>query len=155
MTNNYVASLEKEVKEQRGQAAEAEDLRRKLQDRDSRIQTLEKDLDTTSSNADKAQAEIKTLQAKLTAARNAAASLDNAKQSTNSAARNGGPRVHSATANAEASQAAQIALLKEDLYSDLTGLIIRDVKMRENDDVYDCIQTGVNGSKFFVVSICV
>lgn len=49
-----------------------------------------------------------------------------------------------AAANAEATQMAQ---LKEELYSDLTGLIIRDVKNRESDHLYDCIQTGVNGSK--------
>ena len=49
--------------------------------------------------------------------------------------------------SAEAAQAAQIAQLKENLYSDLTGLIIRDVKREDGDDVYDCIQTGRNGSK--------
>jgi hypothetical protein len=43
----------------------------------------------------------------------------------------------------------QIRQLKEDLYSDLTGLIIRGVKKgEEGEDVYDCIQTGRNGSMF-------
>lgn len=51
-------------------------------------------------------------------------------------------------ANAEAIQAAQLAQLKEDLYGDMTGLIIRSVKEREADHLYDCIQTGVNGSKY-------
>ena len=37
--------------------------------------------------------------------------------------------------------------LKEDLYSDLTGLMIRGVKRSPEEDVYDCIQTGRNGSK--------
>ena len=49
--------------------------------------------------------------------------------------------------SAEAAQAAQASLLKEDLYSDLTGLILRGVERREESDVYDCIQTGRNGSK--------
>lgn len=49
--------------------------------------------------------------------------------------------------SAEAAQAAQVALLKEDLYSDLTGLILRGVERREESDIYDCIQTGRNGSK--------
>lgn len=49
--------------------------------------------------------------------------------------------------SAEAAQAAQIALLKEDLYSDLTGLILRGVERGDESDVYDCIQTGRNGSK--------
>jgi Chromosome segregation protein Csm1/Pcs1 len=38
--------------------------------------------------------------------------------------------------------------LKEDMYSDLTGLIIRGVKRTEGGDAYDCIQTGRNGSKY-------
>ena len=49
--------------------------------------------------------------------------------------------------SAEAAQAAQVALLKEDLYSDLTGLILRGVERTEESDIYDCIQTGRNGSK--------
>jgi hypothetical protein len=53
-----------------------------------------------------------------------------------------------ASANTEAAQAAQLAQLKEDLYGDMTGLIIRSVKEREADHLYDCIQTGVNGSKY-------
>lgn len=51
--------------------------------------------------------------------------------------------------SAEAAQAAQVALLKEDLYSDLTGLILRGVERGAESDVYDCLQTGPNGSKFF------
>jgi hypothetical protein len=49
--------------------------------------------------------------------------------------------------SAEAAHAAQVAQLKEDLYSDLTGLILRGVEIGSEADVYDCIQTGRNGSK--------
>lgn len=49
--------------------------------------------------------------------------------------------------SAEAAQAAQVALLKEDLYSDLTGLILRGVDRGDEADIYDCIQTGRNGSE--------
>lgn len=52
--------------------------------------------------------------------------------------------------NSEAiAQATQQHQLKEDLYSDLTGLIVRGVKrdQQTGEDVYDCIQTGKNGSK--------
>ena len=52
--------------------------------------------------------------------------------------------------SAEAAHAAQVAQLKEDLYSDLTGLILRSVEMGSEADVYDCIQTGRNGSRFFI-----
>ena len=40
------------------------------------------------------------------------------------------------------------AKMKENLYSDLTGLIIRGVKRKEGEDEYDCIQTGRNGSTY-------
>ena len=52
--------------------------------------------------------------------------------------------------SAEAAHAAQVAQLKEDLYSDLTGLILRSVEMGNEADVYDCIQTGRNGSEYFL-----
>lgn len=51
--------------------------------------------------------------------------------------------------SAEAAYAAQVAQLKEDLYSDLTGLILRGVERKDESDIYDCIQTGRNGSKCF------
>ena len=50
--------------------------------------------------------------------------------------------------SAEAAHAAQVAQLKEDLYSDLTGLILRGVERGSESDVYDCIQTGRNGSEY-------
>lgn len=43
---------------------------------------------------------------------------------------------------------ASISQLKEDLYSDLTGLLIRDVKLESKKTVFDCLQTGRNGSKY-------
>ena len=49
--------------------------------------------------------------------------------------------------SAEAAQAAQVAQLKEELYADLTGLLLRGVDRMDDVDVYDCIQTGRNGSK--------
>lgn len=51
--------------------------------------------------------------------------------------------------SAEAAHAAQVAQLKEELYADLTGLILRGVDKGEEADVYDCIQTGRNGSTSF------
>ena len=63
-------------------------------------------------------------------------------RSTSAAPRTG------AVVNAEAAKDAQIRQLKEELYSDLTGLIIRGVKREDGEDIYDCIQTGRNGSKF-------
>jgi chromosome segregation ATPase len=48
----------------------------------------------------------------------------------------------------EAAKKAQFQEQKVDLYSDLTNLLVMGVKKsEEGDDVYDCIQTGRNGSE--------
>lgn len=52
----------------------------------------------------------------------------------------------------KSAESQRLSQLKEELYSDLTGLIIRNVKKREEDYLYDCIQTGRNGSKSIVPS---
>lgn len=109
---------------------------------------LEARVDELTSELSSAQNEIKMLQTKLTAARNTVANVESiTSKAPGSAVKNTPANRSMMAANAEAVQAAQIAQLKEDLYSDLTGLIIRDVKKRETDDMYDCIQTGANGSK--------
>lgn len=51
--------------------------------------------------------------------------------------------------SAEAAHAAQVALMKEDLYGDLTGLILRGVEKGIESDIYDCIQTGRNGGEYY------
>ncbi|KAG5518845.1 hypothetical protein PMAC_002376 [Pneumocystis sp. 'macacae'] len=48
---------------------------------------------------------------------------------------------------------ASIVQLKEDLYSDLTGLLIRDVKSDSKKTVFDCLQTGRNGTLHFKLSL--
>lgn len=85
------------------------------------------------------QSENKTLSAKLAANRTAAAESATTKAPGTAVKPSGGIRVMGGTDAA--------AQLKENLYSDLTGLIIRSVKQEAEDDVFDCIQTGRNGSK--------
>jgi len=94
----------------------------------------------------KVESENKTLSAKLAANRSVSASIEsvNAKVPGSAVKVNGGIRM---VGTAEAAQVAQAAQLKENIYSDLTGLLIRDVKREPEDDVFDCIQTGRNGSK--------
>ncbi|KTW26189.1 hypothetical protein T552_03080 [Pneumocystis carinii B80] len=46
-----------------------------------------------------------------------------------------------------------MAQLKEELYSDLTGLLIRDVKSDPKKTVFDCLQTGRNGTLHFKLSL--
>lgn len=91
--------------------------------------------------------ENKTLNSKLAANRTAAASVESlhSKVPGSAAKPNGGIRM---VGTAEAAQLAQAAQLKEDIYSDLTGLVIQGVKRDAEDDIFNCLQTSRNGSKF-------
>lgn len=101
---------------------------------------------TLSSNLQDLQTEVKSLTVKLSAARST--SVDG-----RSNANVPGSAVKTAHQRGNSSQSIKgpdpaIERLKEDLYSDLTGLMIRNVKRLDEEDIYDCIQTGRNGSKF-------
>ena len=123
-------------------AKQSRNLQKQLKERNTKVSELESKLDDMSSTLSNAQSEIKALQTKLTAARNAAANVENTQSKPGR-----GPAARSNGAGGPDSHAVQTAQLKEDLYSDLTGLIIRDAKKKGEEDVYDCIQTGLNGSK--------
>jgi hypothetical protein len=82
----------------------------------------------------KSQNEIKALQTKLASSRAHSEQPQNGKGAKNAAVSN------------NASNA--LASLKEDLYCDITGLLIHNVKKTDRRTVYDCSQTGRNGSKF-------
>jgi hypothetical protein len=121
---------------------------KQLHERIAEVSRLEAKVEELSSGLIGAQNEVKTLQAKLAASRNAAANVESIhSKGPGGAAKNGGAGRTILVGSAEAAEAAQVAQLKEDLYTDLTGLIIRDVKKRQSDHLYDCIQTGLNGSK--------
>lgn len=94
------------------------------------------DLTASLSNA---RAEIKSLSAKLAASRAAEASI-----------KVPGSALKSGTVGIKAgpSEVILAAQAKEDLYGDLTGLIVRGMSRADEDTVFDCIQTGRNGSKF-------
>ncbi|KFY13540.1 hypothetical protein V492_03209 [Pseudogymnoascus sp. VKM F-4246] len=156
-----VATLSAQAKESRElkrkveeQDDEISDLQRKLarvnksrgEEHDEEVSRLERKLKLASDSLSDVQNENKSLSAKLTAARTAAAAAESARVP--------GSAKKSAAAirmmgGAEAVAAAQAAQLKEDLYRDLTGLIIRSVKTEEEEDVFDCIQTGRNGTLHF------
>jgi hypothetical protein len=87
------------------------------------------------------QNENKALQAKLSAARSQNESLAIAKATAGGNSK--------ATAQISGTEAARMMKMKEELYGDLTGLMIHTVKRVEGEDVFDCIQTGRNGSEFY------
>ncbi|KAJ5617547.1 hypothetical protein N7537_002661 [Penicillium hordei] len=148
-SNELVASLKAEIDTQRKLGLQSRGLQKQLKDRDDELARLKSTADEAQEQLASAQSEVKALQTKLAAARNTAASLEGAAKVPGSAIKGGAANRANAAATAEAAQASQLAQLKEDLYSDLTGLIVRDVKNRESDYLYDCIQTGINGTLHF------
>jgi septal ring factor EnvC (AmiA/AmiB activator) len=149
-SNELIASMKKELATQTSLAQESRSLRSKLQSRETEMSKLQSQISEMCANLSGAQNEIKALQAKLAASRNATVESANSKAPGSAIKHNGQVRTIM-VGSAEAVQAAQVAQLKEDLYSDLTGLIVRGVKRLDDGDIYDCIQTGRNGSKFFSV----
>jgi predicted ribosome quality control (RQC) complex YloA/Tae2 family protein len=138
--------LKADLASQSSLAKESRAFKKKVESQVEEMATLKAQLAQTKSSLEEAQAQNKTLATKLVANRSAAASVEsvNTKGQGSTVTANGGIRI---MGTAEAAQVAQAAQLKEDLYSDLTGLIIRGVKREADDDIFDCIQTGRNGSK--------
>lgn len=99
-----------------------------------------------------AQNEVKALEAKLVAARQQLSSTSSAQESSKNATDVNTRNNMNRSVAVNATDAQKEARMKENLYSDLTGLIIRGVKRKEGEDEYDCIQTGRNGSKFSIPS---
>ena len=146
--NKVIASLKSELAQQSTISKESQAIRKRLESRSAEIETLQSKLQEVSSALTEARNENKSLSAKLAANRSAGSSAQTVESRTGAHA----PKMNGTTrpgllGSAEAAQAAQTAHLKEDLYSDLTGLLLRGVKREADADVYDCIQTGRNGSK--------
>jgi len=139
-TNSETSGLQKQVKDLTNSkeklSAEAAGLNEKVQTGQNEVKSVNAALQT-------AQNEIKSLEAKLVAARQQVSNSTQESKVSASASNN-----LKGSVSANTSDAQKEAKMKENLYSDLTGLIIRGVKRKEGEDEYDCIQTGRNGSKF-------
>ena len=135
------AEVENELAEARAQIKAHASIVKQLSESKAQAATLSKQLA-------EAQTERSNLQAKLAAARSA--SIE--RQTPGSALKGGQklPVMKVMTTTAEANAAVQEAQSKVELYSDLTGLLISRVERRPEEqlDVFDCIQTGRNGSTY-------
>ena len=140
-----IASLKRELAAQIPLAQESRKLQKTLAAKEIETRELHTHISELSASLTATQNEIKALQAKLAASRNASVAVESVNGKT---PKNAKDQVRTImVGSAEAAQAAQVAQLKEELYSDLTGLIVRSVKRTEEGYTYDCIQTGRNGSK--------
>lgn len=131
VADKFIAQLKEEIAELSEQTQQMEQLQSHLSARKAEVEALQTQLAETDQALAQAISENKTLYAKLAATRHIEPN------SKGSAAGN-------RTAPGENNPVAQI---KEELYADLTGLIVRNVRRVDKEDVFDCIQTGRNGSK--------
>ncbi|KAH7314157.1 chromosome segregation protein Csm1/Pcs1-domain-containing protein [Rhexocercosporidium sp. MPI-PUGE-AT-0058] len=143
-----IESLKAKLANQEAIVKKNEVLKTKLETQTKEVAALKAQIAKLTASLSEAHSENKTLSTKLAANRTASASVESAHSKTPGSAMkvNGGIRL---MGTAEAAQVAQAAQLKEDLYSDLTGLIIRSVKRESEEDIFDCIQTGRNGTLHF------
>lgn len=148
--DDLIASLKKEIAE----------LRKTTSSTSSETAGLQKQVSTLTTSNEKLSKESASLKDKLSTAQNEAKALEAklvaARQQLSASSTVPESKVAASAANSALSRSvagsttdAQKELkMKENLYSDLTGLIIRGVKRLEGEDEYDCIQTGRNGSKY-------
>ena len=160
--NALITSLKKEIAELRQATSNTSELTG-LQKQASTLNTanerLTSDSATLKEKFQASQNEVKSLEAKLVAARQQVSNSLTTQETSKAPSQTNGkaPSSQSAlsrsvnsSAISNATDAQKEAKMKENLYSDLTGLIIRGVKRNaEGEDEYDCIQTGRNGSKSF------
>lgn len=123
-------------------AKQGQRFKQQLEASESAAAELQEQVTDTHKSLSEAKTEIKTLSTRLAASRAAEA----AHVKVHGSAMKGNTSDKRLVANAEA--AVQSAQLKEDMYADLTGLLVRGVKREKDDEIYDCIQTGRNGSKY-------
>lgn len=120
------------------------DLAKAGQQHQKHLQEMEAKVTALTTSLAEAKQEVKTLSTRLAASRSAEAAAS-AKVVPGSAVKSGSAAAARAIASSDAVQTGQ---LREDLYGDLTGLIVRLTKRDSAGQVFDCIQTGRNGSKF-------
>lgn len=156
VSNDLITSLRAELATLREQARDGANAKRELEASDTRASDLQAQVGELQQALAEAKAASKTLSTKLAAARTAAEkpALPAGIAVPGSAIKPSAPTTASARAAVEAMQAnSQIAQLKEDLYGDLTGLLVRSALRQGGREMYDCIQTGRNGSLHFKLYI--
>lgn len=149
-----IASLKKELATQKALAQESRTLQKQLAAKDTEVSKAQALATELSDSLSEARNENKVLQARVASARTTSTAIESANALTpGSAIKGKGPARTIMVGSAEAAQTAQAAQLKEDLYRDLTGLLVLGVERGIEADVYDCIQTGRNGSMSFFLCI--
>lgn len=149
--NKLIASLKDELSAQKQLAKEGRQTQVQLEASEAKVDSLQSQVTELTHSLAEARTQTKTLTTKLNAARVAEAT--SSAQAQAATARVPGSAMKPGAMGARGLdvaqvQATQTAKMKENLYSDLTGLVITSVKRDGPEDVYNCIQTGRNGSAY-------
>ncbi|PFH55475.1 hypothetical protein XA68_18200 [Ophiocordyceps unilateralis] len=140
VSNRLILQLKEDLAAQTALAEQGQSFQQQLELSEASAQRLRVAVDKLTADLTAARQEISTLSARLTASRGAQSSAKEpmcAAQS-NVAVDEGGM-----------AEIIHIAQAKEDLYGDLTGLIVRNLSQVGDEDTFDCIQTGRNGTLHF------
>lgn len=152
--NELIASLKKEVSDLRKSNSSGTAENARMQTQVVFLQTegekQHAESKTLQASLVEAQNEVKSLTAKLEAARKSAATAAEAAKTPGSALKS---RENNRTQLAGNLDATKQAAMREELYRDLTGLIINSIKRKDDEDEYSCIQTGRNGSEYLLLLI--
>ncbi|KAI1436325.1 chromosome segregation protein Csm1/Pcs1-domain-containing protein [Xylaria sp. CBS 124048] len=143
-----IATLKARLASETETARNVEGLRRQLEDSQKQAEELQGKLTAAQAALAELKTETKALSTKLAAARAAepvAVKMPGSAMKINYAN-------NRQMANA-AEAANQLAHKKEDLYGDLTGLLVCGVKHEKGDEVFDCVQTGRNGTLHFKLAV--
>ncbi|KHN97865.1 chromosome segregation protein [Metarhizium album ARSEF 1941] len=143
-SNKLVQSLKEELNAQSAMARQGEQVRQQLELSENNVCDLEKKICDLAESLSNARSEVKSLSAKLSASRAAEASVKNPGSTFKP-----GEMGHKSAP----SEIVLTAQAKEDLYGDLTGLIVRGMKRGDSGNVFDCIQTGRNGTLHFKLAL--
>lgn len=149
--NELIANLKSDLTSQKQLAREGQKSQQQLETSESKVDSLQAHITEITTSLAEAKTEIKALTMKLNAARAAEATAT--AQVQVATARVPGSAMKPSAMGARGLdqaqvQATQTGKMKENLYSDLTGLVVAGVKRDGPEDVYDCIQTGRNGSEY-------
>lgn len=142
--------LEAQQKAQQDLSAEAKVLKKKLGIKETETSKLQTKVQELNKSLQDQQNESKIMSAKLVQAQNQLTQVQNQRNNAQvpGSAVKPGYRGPPGNLKANASGAADdtwLAKAKEDLYADLCGLIIVNVKKENDSNVFECVQTGVNG----------
>lgn len=142
-----IAALRADLEKQTALAGESKSLKEKLKANDATVAKLRSKISELGKDVAKEKKENQVLQAKLIAAQQKI-QVPGSAVKTSAMGRGILPTAKSTGVSPSGDQA-WISHMKEELYGDLTNLMILSVKVDEGRRLFQCVQTGNSGCEFF------